>query len=87
MKKKGKLPKYEPPCARDLSSPIGYGGDVSPLGHCWTGSVPSTVTCFPLGSIPTQDDIACDPYGHSAELGRCLEGLKVSHSCFVGSMV
>ncbi len=84
--------QYVKPRALDLSglAVIGFNeigiGDPSPLGSCQVGSNPTSDTCSPSGSSPTQDPAHCAPTGFLAQVGGCDTGTSAYANCGTGSI-
>ena len=85
---KRERPLYHPPLARDLSD-LCVRGDVSPMGWCYDGNVPSSLedSCTDGGSPWDEGPGQCTPTGMDPECGNCWGGGSVHHECFDGSSV
>ncbi|MBI5303643.1 MAG: hypothetical protein HY868_16020 [Chloroflexi bacterium] len=84
MKKKNGRPVYEPPRARDLSTPTASG--LGPLGMCLDGSTPAVETCT-NGFFPAQDPSLCSPAGAAPRWAGCANGSIPFAVCSNGSAV
>ena len=86
MNKMKKPKKYQVPQAIDISGGTAIG-QVSPMGFCSPGGLPSTTTCADGGTPLDNPPADCAPVGNMPQWGRCLAGGNVAHGCVQGSAV
>ncbi len=69
-------PKYEKPIAMDLDVPKAWGGDISPMGTCYTGLFVGQPGSCEAGSHPEEPGLCWTGAGDSGG-NICRSGIAV----------